>query len=221
MMRYNSICDIIGPIMVGPSSSHTAGAVRIGQLARSIYGGRAEKAEIYFYGSFAHTYRGHGTDVAIVAGLLGLSTFDNQIPQAMQLAEKVGMEVKISARHETPPHPNTARISLHGALGTLDIVGISIGGGIVNIIEINGFRVQLQGDSPALLVMHKDKAGVIAAVTSFFTEYHINISHMEVSRQSRGKSALMVIETDEALPNRMKMDIRALPAAERVIEVRI
>lgn len=220
-MKYNSVRDIIGPIMVGPSSSHTAGAVRIGQIARSIYGGTPERADIIFYGSFAKTYRGHGTDVAIAAGLLGFSTFDDRIPDALELAEPEGMTVKLHVSHDRTDHPNTARIKLQGHLGTLDMVGVSVGGGAVSITEINGFRVRLQGDIPTLLIMHQDRSGMIAAVTNILAKYNINISHMEVSRTDKGKNALMSIETDEKISHELRVELRSLPDTQRVIQVQV
>lgn len=220
-MKYNSVSDIIGPIMIGPSSSHTAGAVRIGQIARSIYGAQPEEADILFYGSFAHTFKGHGTDVAIVGGLLGLSTYDTQIPRALELAKESGIKVRIVLRDEPSEHPNTARIRLKGKLGNLDMVGISVGGGSVQVSEINGFRVRLDGDVPTMLIMHEDKPGVIASVTDLLADNHINISHMEVSRSQKGKSALMVIETDEPISHEMRSALRNVEHVQKVIQIRI
>lgn len=220
-MKYNSVSDIIGPIMIGPSSSHTAGAVRIGQIARSIYGAQPEEADIFFYGSFAHTFKGHGTDVAIVGGLLGLSTYDTRIPRSLELAKDSGIKIRIVEKEEVAEHPNTARVCLKGKLGKLDMLGISVGGGSVRVSEINGFKVRLDGDVPSILIMHEDKPGVIAAVTDLLAGHRINISHMEVSRSQKGKSALMVIETDEAVSHEIRRDLRAVEHVQKVIEIKV
>lgn len=220
-MKYNSIMDIIGPVMIGPSSSHTAGAVRIGQIARSIYGGQPEEADILFYGSFAHTFKGHGTDVAIVGGLLGLSTYDTQIPRALELAKEEGIKVRIVLRDDPTDHPNTARIRLRGLLGELDMVGISVGGGSVQVSEVNGFKVRLDGDVPTMLITHEDKPGLIASVTDLLADHRINISHMEVSRAQKGKSALMVIETDEPISHEIRTELRQIRHIQKVIQIRI
>lgn len=220
-MRYNSISEIIGPVMVGPSSSHTAGAVRIGQIARSIYGGLAAEASITFYGSFAHTFKGHGTDVALVSGLLGYSTFDPNIPMAMELAHKAGLSVHIRTSTDRTFHPNTARIKLKGIYGEIEVVGVSVGGGAVRISEIDGFRVQMDGNEPTLLILHRDTSGVIAAVAEIVAKHHLNVSHMEVSRKKKGETALMMIETDEPIWDSTLKEIKALDHLIRVIQVEL
>ncbi|MDO5033377.1 MAG: L-serine ammonia-lyase, iron-sulfur-dependent subunit beta [Eubacteriales bacterium] len=219
-MKYLSVTEIIGPVMVGPSSSHTAGAVRIGQMARSIYGGQAREAEIYFYGSFAHTFKGHGTDVAVIAGLLGFSTFDERIPQALEEAEQAGLKVTIIPTNEPADHPNTARIILKGELGQVNVVGISIGGGNAQITEIDGFRIQVNADMATSIIMHQDKAGVIASITDIYGKHGINIGHMEVSRKAKGDLALMSLETDEEIDGEVIAELRALPYMHKVIQVR-
>ncbi|AEF94798.1 L-serine dehydratase, iron-sulfur-dependent, beta subunit [Desulfotomaculum nigrificans CO-1-SRB] len=198
-MRYNSIFDIIGPIMVGPSSSHTAGAARIGKTARDIFGRQPAKAEITLYGSFARTYRGHGTDIAIVGGILNLNADDENIVNSFNLAQKLGVDIQLKVVPEEPDHPNTARIKLTDEKGSLEIVGISLGGGKITITEIEGFKISLSGESPTLLVFHRDRFGAIAAVAKVLANNEINIGHMEVARKSKGDLALMVIETDQDL----------------------
>ncbi len=218
-MKYLSVTEIIGPVMVGPSSSHTAGAVRIGQMARSIYGGQAREAEIYFYGSFAHTFKGHGTDVAVIAGLLGFSTFDERIPYALEEAEKAGLKVTVIPTNEPADHPNTARIILRGELGQVNVVGISIGGGNAQITEIDGFRIQVNADMATSIIMHQDKAGVIASITEIYGKHGINIGHMEVSRKTKGDIALMSLETDEEIGGEVLAELRALPYMHKVIQI--
>lgn len=218
-MKYNSIREIIGPIMVGPSSSHTAGAVRIGQLARGIYQGHLEAAEIYFYGSFAHTFKGHGTDVAMVAGLLGFQTDDERIPSSLIIAEETGLKVTIIPSNEETTHPNTARIQMHGDRGDFSIVAISIGGGSILITEVDDFRLRIDDDVPTTLVFHWDRSGVIASITEVFGEFQLNIGHMEVSRRERGELSLMSLETDSPVSDEVLEQIRAIPDVCRVIRL--
>lgn len=196
-MKYRSVFDIIGPVMIGPSSSHTAGAVRIGQLARKLFGLKPEHADIHFYGSFASTFRGHATDVAILAGLLGLETDDPQIPDAYHLATKEKMSFEFFAEEAIPDHPNTVVLELRAADKTAKITGVSIGGGLVQITNVDGFNLRLSGEAPALLIFHKDAYGSIASVTQLLAMAYVNVSHMEVSRNEKGREALMVIETDQ------------------------
>ncbi|MDO5734488.1 MAG: L-serine ammonia-lyase, iron-sulfur-dependent subunit beta [Eubacteriales bacterium] len=219
-MSYNSIFDIIGPIMVGPSSSHTAGAVRIGQVARSLYGATAELAEISFYGSFAHTYRGHGTDLAVVAGILGCSTFDERIPEAFQMAEEQGLSLSITAVEEEVPEPNTARIKLSGDRDTVEVLGVSVGGGAVEIREINGFKLNISGDKRTLLLFHQDRAGTVAEVASRLALRSLNISHMELSRKQRGETALLSLECDQIIDPELIQQFSALAGVIKVIYVR-
>lgn len=221
MGKYRSVFDIIGPVMVGPSSSHTAGAVRIGKIARNIYGRQPDKVKITFYGSFAHTYRGHGTDVAIISGLLNFDTFDERIPEAFSYAEEAGMDVEIKTSDEKTRYPNTAKIELTGQNDKLLMTGVSIGGGAIMIADINGFRCHIAGDTPALLVMHKDIYGTIARIMMRIADYKINVSHLEDSRHAKGEVALMIIETDEPISRDLQNELRELPNVERVIEVRL
>lgn len=196
-MAYRSVFEIIGPVMIGPSSSHTAGAVRLGQLARRIFGMQPEEIRVQFYGSFAQTYRGHATDVAVVAGLLDLDTDDPRIPDALSLAAQQGMEVAFSPEQAVPTHPNTVGMVLTAEDTSFQVVGVSLGGGLVQITEVDGFSLRLSGESPALLIFHRDAYGAVASVTQLLAGQRVNINHMEVSRSDRGKLALMVIETDE------------------------
>ncbi len=222
MSKYRSVFEIIGPVMVGPSSSHTAGAVRIGQIARNIFGQKAQKAIITFYGSFAHTYRGHGTDVAIIAGILGMETFDSRIPIAYQVAEKEKLELVIQENFEPVQYPNTAKIELYGEneKDTVSVIGISVGGGTIQIIEINGFRCHITGENPAVLVFHHDVKGRIAAVTNIIAEHEINVSHLEVSRREKGQVALMIFQTDEPIAQDVIDDLKNVENILRVIQVK-
>jgi len=220
-VRYRSVFDIIGPIMVGPSSSHTAGAVRIGRMARQLFGRCPKRLKVEFFGSFAETYKGHGTDVAVVAGVLGFETFDARIPDAMHFAGQAGMTVTIDLQEAIPVHPNTVRLILSDDSEEMAVTGISIGGGNIQIIDLNGFELKLSGDNPAILIMHQDVYGRISAVAEILTMHRINISHMEVSRKEKGKQALMVIETDQLIEADVLNQIRALEHIIRVLPVSV
>ncbi|MCS1351379.1 L-serine ammonia-lyase, iron-sulfur-dependent subunit beta [Mechercharimyces sp. CAU 1602] len=210
-MKYRSVFDIIGPVMIGPSSSHTAGAARIGRAARSLFGRKPTKATITFYGSFAKTYRGHGTDVAIVGGILNYDTYDKRIVKALELAEEAGITIEIHESDELTDHPNTARLQLSDGRGNMEIVGISIGGGKMEITELDGFDLKLSGNAPALLVMHQDQYGAIARVATVLAHHRINVSYMQVSRKNKGSQALMTIETDQTVKERVTEEITKLP----------
>ncbi|MEK3883699.1 L-serine ammonia-lyase, iron-sulfur-dependent subunit beta [Paenibacillus sp. PL2-23] len=213
-MRFKDVFSIIGPAMVGPSSSHTAGAARIGRAARQLLGpGEAPIAAVVtFYGSFAATYAGHGTDVAIAGGILGYGTDDPRLPDALSLAEQSGMSIIFREGKGLYPHPNTARIMLTTASGqTLETVGISIGGGNIEIVEINGFRAKLMGVYKTLAIFHADAPGVIAELTGRLKEEHSNIGYMSVDRKSRSGDALTVMELDTELTEALLKKLEACP----------
>lgn len=210
-MKYKSVFDIIGPVMVGPSSSHTAGAARIGRVARSFFGRQPKKAVITFYGSFAKTYKGHGSDVATVAGILDFDTFDLRLKDSFQIARDLGIEVILQASDELTDHPNTSRIQLSDEQGSVEVVGVSIGGGQIQIIEANGFPLKLSGNAPTLMVLHEDRYGMIAGVSNILTKYQMNIGHMELSRRERGREALMVIEVDSIISDKIVEEINQMP----------
>lgn len=193
-----NISDIIGPIMIGPSSSHTAGAARLGNLARNVFGNPIKSAQIYLHGSFAETYKGHGTDLALVAGLLGYAPSDERIPQAFEYAKEKNLDFQFHTidlgKHT---HPNTVKFILEGVENqTSEIIGSSLGGGMVTISSIDGFTVNFTGQYPVLIVKHEDRPGVISKVTSILAEQEINIAQMRVFRQNKGGEALMVLEID-------------------------
>jgi len=218
-MKYKSVFDIIGPIMIGPSSSHTAGAARIGRVARELFGREPKWANVYLYGSFAKTYKGHGTDVAIVGGLLDFDTFDERIKDSLNIANQKGMKIEFFEEDAITEHPNTARIHLGDDKGDLELVGISIGGGKIEIIELNGFELKLSGHHPAILVVHNDRFGAIANVSNVLAKYEINIGHMEVSRKEKGKIALMVIEVDQNIDQHVIDEIIKLPNILQVTKI--
>lgn len=176
-MRFKDVFSIIGPSMIGPSSSHTAGAARIGLAARRLLGVMPDAVRVSFYGSFAATYQGHGTDTAIAGGLLGFRTDDPRLPDAIELAGEAGMELVFREGKGLFPHPNTVRLELRGAGGQrLSLLGTSIGGGNVEIVEVNGFSVKFGCACPAVLVRHRDQPGVIAALTAALQQAGLNIA---------------------------------------------
>jgi len=217
-VRQRSIFDVIGPVMVGPSSSHTAGAVRLGALARAIAGAPLRSAAIKLHGSFASTGRGHGTDLAITAGLLGFAPHDTRIRDARAHAEAAGMRVTFVEADLGDVHPNTAEMRLVTVDGDEVLVrGSSLGAGDVEITLVDDFPVRLTGELPALGVIHHDQPGVVAAVSARLAAEGINIASMQVSRERRGARALMVIETDTVVADPV---VRALVELEGVIGVR-
>ena len=154
-MKYRSVFDIIGPVMVGPSSSHTAGAVRIGLFTRYIFGMQPEDVKITLYGSFKETYKGHGTDIALIGGLLGYNTSDKRIRTSMEDAKAAGMEFEFIESEIEHIHPNTAKIEVQAGRHSLDLIGKSIGGGKMVIFELLGFDVNLSGDFPTYFIFYK------------------------------------------------------------------
>jgi L-serine dehydratase len=218
-MKYRSAFDIIGPVMIGPSSSHTAGAARIGRVARTLFGQLPKKAIISLYGSFAKTYKGHGTDFAIVAGLLDFDTFDERMPQSLDIAKEMGLEVVFRIEEAVMDHPNTVKINLYNDDNELELVGISIGGGTIEITELNSFPLKLTGEHPAILVVHQDRFGIISAVTNVLSKHEINIGHMEVSRLEKGEMALMVIEVDQNIDEMVIKELQHLSNVSQIIRM--
>ena len=198
MTRDISAFDIIGPIMVGPSSSHTAGAVRLGQVARAILGSQPNDVTIELHGSFAHTGKGHGTDRGIMAGLLGMPADDPNLRDSFELAEQAGM----TFRFETVDlgedvHPNTARLTLSDGQRRVQVTGSSVGGGMVKIDSVDGYQVQFGCEYDTLLVVAEDRPGTVNSVTGWMLRQGINIAFLRIERDRRGGKAIMVIETDQ------------------------
>lgn len=194
----HSVFDIIGPTMIGPSSSHTAGAVRIGLLAGKVLGEPVIEARIALYGSFQATYRGHGTDKALVAGILGFAPDDERIRDSPAIAKAQGMHVTFSSAVLDDAHPNTAILHLTGVSGReVKVQGASIGGGNILITNIDGYEIELSGAYPALISVHHDIPGVITKVTGIMARYELNIAFMSVSRKRRGETAMMIIQLDD------------------------
>ena len=207
-----NLFDILGPVMVGPSSSHTAGAVRIGRMARRLLGEETpQMAKITLSGSFAATGRGHGTDRAIVAGLLGMHTDDERIPVSFDIAQQEGMAYVFRNTSLNGEHPNTAKIELTGKSGkTLSMIASSLGGGRIMVAEMNGLRVSFSGDLPTLIVQNRDQPGYVRDVADILARNSVNIATLNLYRDYPGGSAVMIIETDKTVPDSGIAAIRAM-----------
>lgn len=211
------IFDIIGPVMVGPSSSHTAGAVRIGYIAGKLMGEPIAKAEILLYGSFLATGKGHGTRKALVAGLLGMKPDDMRIPDSFEIAKEHGIEVVFGESALRDAHPNTAQIFLTSVTGkNLEVVGESLGGSRINIAQIDGISTNFSGDYPTLVVHNMDQPGHVAEVTSMLAHKSVNIAAMQLYRAGRGGNSVMVLECDQEV---LEEEINWLRHAEGVVKV--
>ena len=199
-LATTSAFEILGPVMVGPSSSHTAGALRCAQVAASLLEGRITKATFGLWNSFAHTYRGHGTDRALVAGILGLDTDDENIKQAFDLAREQGLEYHFDIKGDDASiHPNTVDIDMIDDTGaTAQVRGESLGGGKMRISRINGVGVDISGMYSTLFVAHQDVPGVLAALTNLLAYAHVNIAFCRTYRTEVGGQAYSVFETDDA-----------------------
>ena len=193
--------DIVGPIMVGPSSSHTAGAVRIGYVASRLLDEPVKKATILLHGSFFATGDGHGTRKAIVAGLLGMAPDDYQIANSFKIAQEQGMEIEFGEIELEDAHPNTAVLRLKGITSKeIEIQASSIGGGRINIDKIDGINTNFSGDNPTLIVHNLDQPGHVAEVTSMLAHKSVNIATMQLFRSDKGQNAVMVLECDQPIP---------------------
>lgn len=204
-----SIFDILGPVMIGPSSSHTAGAARIGRIARGLVNGNFEKARCLLVGSFADTYKGHGTDIAITAGLLGIRESDERLKDAFAIAKQCGKMITFETGELNDVPENTVKIFFDG--GRRTVTGASLGGGSVAIIELDGFKVNITGSYPALIIKHIDKSGIISEVSGVLAAQKINIGAMNVSRINKGSFACMVIECDGVIPQSAIDEILKFP----------
>ena len=214
--------DVLGPVMTGPSSSHTAGAVRIGLTARKLLGEPPAEAEILLHGSFAATGRGHGTDRALVAGLLGMQPDDEAIPRSFALARAAGLRFSIGSVVLRGAHPNTALLRLAGPSGRkLEGMGASIGGGRINICQIDGITTNFGADHDTLIVHNLDTPGHVAAVTGCLSAREINIATMQLYRSTAGGYAVMVLECDQPLPDTLVAEVRALPGIVKVTSLNL
>ncbi|WP_286976924.1 L-serine ammonia-lyase, iron-sulfur-dependent subunit beta [Acetomicrobium sp. UBA5826] len=202
-----ALLDIIGPVMVGPSSSHTAGAAKLGRLARRAWNEEVNKVDIFLRGSFASTYWGHGTDKALIGGLLGFMPDDERIRDALEIARQRGLEYRFFAESIDGAHPNSVRFVIYKEDKAMELVGASLGGGVIELQEIDGFSISLSGDLAAIITFHRDQPGVVAAVAGVMAKKGLNIATMRLHRQGRGGRAAMVIEIDGELKESTKDEI--------------
>lgn len=219
-MNNVGVFDILGPVMIGPSSSHTAGAARLGKVARSVAGDEVVKVTFYLHGSFAKTYKGHGTDRALVAGILGMEPSDKRLRDALKIAKEKGLDFSFVETDLGDVHPNTVKFIMITKSGEKrEVVGSSIGGGSIKITEVNGNKVEFTGDYPTLIIAQKDVPGVVSKVTNLLYEKGINIAFMSVFRRQRGQGANMVFELDHGIDNDTLIKIREVDYITRVIMV--
>jgi L-serine dehydratase len=207
-----SLLDIIGPVMVGPSSSHTAGACRLGLLARNLVGGTPQTARIELHGSFARTGEGHGTDKAIAGGLMGFRPDDERLRDALEIAQGEGLDyVFEKTTLGDDAHPNTARITVERGDRHAVMTGASLGAGRILVTEINGYAVEVSGAYHTIVLIAEDVKGSVAAIATILAEHGINIANLRLTRKNRGGDAFMVIEVDDAPGEPVRDEIRALP----------
>jgi L-serine dehydratase len=209
--RKVSILDVMGPVMVGPSSSHTAGTARLGRVAREILDEDPVAVHFYLHPPLAATYRGHGSDFALVGGSIGLNVDDPRIPEAIRIAEQMDVDIEFSEEDQGDVHPNTVRIEIKGQNREAEISGSSIGGGVIEVFKINGFQTRFKGDSPTLLLFYRDRPGMIAEVAQIIADEGINIASLYCSRKQRGKDAFMGIDVDSPPSDEAIVRICSLP----------
>lgn len=211
---------MIGPVMIGPSSSHTAGVVRIGRVARRLLGDQPEQADIVFYNSFARTYEGHGSDRAIIAGLLDFKTDDKRIKEALDIAPGEGLKFSFkSIGNASTLHPNTIRLTLRKGDVTIEVVGESKGGGLINIAEVNGFKADFSASLHTLVITAKDVKGSIAFISDVLAHDDCNIATMSVSRKGKNDLACLVIEMDSGLKPVTLQYLRSLSWIQEIIYI--
>lgn len=218
-MKSVGVFDILGPIMVGPSSSHTAGAARLGKVARAVTGGDVEDVTFYLHGSFAKTYKGHGTDRALVAGILGMEPSDLRLRDSLEIAREMGLKIRFREADLGDVHPNTVKFVIKGKEGTYEIIGSSIGGGSIEINSVNGNLVKFTGAYPTVITSNRDVPGVVSKVTSIFYDNDINIAFMKVFRNQKGREATMVFEVDHEVPSEVIGNIKAIEGISKVIMI--
>ncbi len=211
------IFDIIGPVMIGPSSSHTAGAARLAAMGKQIFGRKPKTAEFYLHGSFAKTYRGHGTDKALVSGAMGFRPDDIRLKDAFILAQENQLTYSFFPVDLGDVHPNSVLMILSDEQGSMKIQGASIGGGSIIISKVDEFSVDISGNYNSLITIHQDKPGVIAAISTELSKLAVNIAFMRVSREGKGRKALMVIETDQTIPIEAVPMLKSISGLENVM----
>ncbi len=210
-MKKYGVFDVLGPIMIGPSSSHTAGAARLGKIAMVISGSSIKKVEFLLHGSFAKTYRGHGTDRALVAGILGMDPWDENLRNSLNIAKEKGLEIEFKEEDLGDVHPNTVKFRITKMDGkVVEVMGSSIGGGSILITEVDGEAIEFAGEYPTIIIKHRDVPGVISKVTSLLYEESVNIAFMKVFRSTKGFKATMIFETDHEVSEETIEKIKAI-----------
>ncbi|MGL4759934.1 MAG: L-serine ammonia-lyase, iron-sulfur-dependent subunit beta [Sarcina sp.] len=220
----DNVCvfDILGPIMVGPSSSHTAGAARLAKVARVVAGEKIVDVKFILHGSFAKTYKGHGTDKALVAGILGMNPDDERLKVAFLLAKKEGLKYEFIEEDLGDYHPNTVKFVMTGESGRVsEVLGSSVGGGCIEIVEVNGKGAEFTGSYPTLITCHEDKPGTVNKVTNILYENSVNIAFMNLSRTQKGMDATMTIEIDSKFDDSIISKIEKIDGIKKVIVINI
>jgi L-serine dehydratase len=220
-MRFKDVFAIIGPAMVGPSSSHTAGAARLGRAARQLLGCQPDRAVITFYGSFAETYQGHCTDLAIVGGILDYDTDDSRLVTSMEDAEKLGIQIEFKVGYGNYGHPNTASIVLAHDHKELTMKGASIGGGNIEVSKVDGYDVRFTGNYPTLVITHIDRTGMLAEITGLLQREGVNIGHLSLDRKGRSGEALTVIEIDNQITSQLLIGLQNMQQVKEVRTVEL
>ena len=219
-MKNVGVFEILGPIMVGPSSSHTAGAARLGKVAMAVAGGDIKKVTFLLHGSFGKTYKGHGTDRALVAGILGMEPSDLRLRNALDIAKEKNIEIKFEEADLGDAHPNTVKFLIEGHQGdSYEMTGSSIGGGSIQVNEVNGNKVEFTGAYPTLIISHIDVPGVVSQVTALLYEMDVNIAFMKVIRNQKGKDATMVFELDHEISEEAVEEIKSFGYIRKVIMI--
>jgi L-serine dehydratase len=219
-MKNYSVFDILGPIMIGPSSSHTAGAARLAKVASVIAGKNIVSVQFILHGSFAKTYKGHGTDKALVAGILGMDPWDESLKDSLGIAKEQGLITKFIPADLGDVHPNTVKFVITKKSGRIvEIMGSSVGGGNILIFEVDGQPVEFTGNYPTIIISHQDIPGMISKVSTLLYNENINIASMNVYRNSRGLKAAMVFETDTIVPKDVLNKIKAIGDIYNIKEI--
>ncbi|MCK5045597.1 MAG: L-serine ammonia-lyase, iron-sulfur-dependent subunit beta [Candidatus Heimdallarchaeota archaeon] len=217
-MTDESVFRLLGPIMVGPSSSHTAGAVRIGRTARLLYGKQPEEVDVYFHGSFADTWRGHGSDKAIIGGLLGFKTFDERIKEADKYAKEAGLKIrfkkiKLGKRY----HPNSIKIVVNeGKDDSIYVIAESVGGGDIVIREIMGFKTEITGSNETIILRHGDLVGTLSKITGAISSFNLNILTIRSKDIPKKDEALTTIEIEEKSPKELETKLKKIDGMKMV-----
>lgn len=219
-MKSYSVFDILGPIMIGPSSSHTAGAARLAKVASSIAGRNIASVKFVLHGSFGKTYRGHGTDKALVAGIMGMDPWDDNLKDSIEIAKKKGLKIEFVEGDLGDVHPNTVKFIITKEDNvTAEIIGSSVGGGNILVYEVDGQPVEFTGKYPTIIINHRDIPGMISKVSTLLYDANINIAVMKVYRNSKGLEASMMFETDSIVPKDVQDRIKDLGDIYNIREI--